>query len=112
MEAQEQLQELNPDLNQLSQLALSLADEYDGDCQKLLQLLRVLEYLHRHIRDTTFQNAFPKNRQALYKLLRTIESERGWPYIPVMPLRDFMEHLRTDLAETPEGSELTSSEEN
>lgn len=49
-----------------------------GDTIALLALLRQLEELHREIRDGAFQNNLPNNRQALYSLLKDIESEGGW----------------------------------
>ncbi len=109
MENAPQSEQLPRELALLSQDVLSLAKTYGGDSQKLLQLLRILEHLHREIRDNAFQAALPKNRQALYNLLRTIETERGWPYIPVMPLGEFLKQLDTIL-ETGSSS-LSSSEQ-
>lgn len=91
--------EPNPETEDLAEIVArveKLVQNRLGDSEKLLELLRVLEQLHRDIRDHAFQAALPKNRQALYKLLRTIEKERGWPYIPVMPLGEFCRYLEEE----------------
>ena len=58
-----------------------LAKENQGDIEAILSLLRLLENLHKEIRDGVFQECLPENRQALYNLLRDIENAGGWPYI-------------------------------
>ncbi|MGJ5673350.1 MAG: hypothetical protein ACR9NN_07030 [Nostochopsis sp.] len=73
-----------------------------GDTIALLALLRQLEELHREIRDGAFQNNLPNNRQALYSLLKDIESEGGWPYIERMRLQQFLAHLPPDAASEQE----------
>ena len=72
------------------------AQEANGDLERLLALLRSLEVLHREIRDGLFQEALPNNRQALHRLLREMESEGGWPYIPRMRLQAMLKHLETE----------------
>ncbi len=72
------------------------ADDCQGDAIALLALLRQLEYLHKEIRDCAFQNSLPNNRQALYALLKDIESEGGWPYIERMKLQKFLSNLIPD----------------
>jgi hypothetical protein len=52
-----------------------------------------LEQLHREIRDGSFQDSLPENRQQLYSLLKDIESEGGWPYIERMRLQAFIAKL-------------------
>ncbi|MFB2770068.1 hypothetical protein ACE1AT_12400 [Pelatocladus sp. BLCC-F211] len=69
-----------------------------GDTIALLALLRQLEELHREIRDGAFQNNLPNNRQALYSLLKDIESEGGWPYIERMRLQQFLANLPPEAA--------------
>lgn len=59
----------------------------------LLALLRLLEKLHRDIRDGLFQDSLPDNRQALYNLLKDIEAEGGWPYIHRMRLQGLLSNL-------------------
>jgi hypothetical protein len=63
----------------------------------LLALLRTLERLHQEIRDSFFQDALPDNRQALYNLLRDIETSGGWPYIHRMKLQSLLKQLSTEL---------------
>jgi hypothetical protein len=57
-------------------------------------MLRLLEQLHREIVEGTFRQALPSNRQGLYRLLRDMETQGGWPYIPrlrLKTLRDWLE---------------------
>jgi hypothetical protein len=73
------------------------AAEYcQGDPIALLALLRQLELLHRQIRDGVFVDSLPDNRQALYSLLKDVESEGGWPYIERMRLHAFLANLQPD----------------
>ena len=85
-------------LEAISTLVRETADRSPGDAIALLALLRTLEALHREICDLHFQPALPNNRQALYALLRDIESEGGWPYIPRMKLQAV---LNCELEESP-----------
>jgi len=64
-----------------------------NDPIKLLTILRQLERLHQEIRDTLFQEALPDNRQALYTLLKDIETQGGWPYIYRSRLQELVERL-------------------
>jgi hypothetical protein len=73
-----------------------------GDPIALLALLRQLEQLHREIRDGVFQDSLPNNRQALYSLLRDIESEGGWPYIERMRLQEFLANLPQEVEQKRE----------
>ncbi|MGE5660318.1 MAG: hypothetical protein ACM37W_27320 [Actinomycetota bacterium] len=83
---------LQVDLQSIAVEVRALAENYRGDTLELLALLRTLEALHREIRDGLFQASLPDNRQALYKLLRTIEAEGGWPYIHRMKLRSLLDN--------------------
>jgi hypothetical protein len=83
----------NPDLQLITEQIEQLAKSYEGDAHQLLSLLRLLEKLHRQIREDLFQASLPANRNALYSLLRQIEREGGWPMIPAIPLRDLLAHL-------------------
>jgi hypothetical protein len=71
-----------------------LAQTHKEDAQELLKLLRELERLHQSIRDDFFQKALPSNRRALYSLLRDIEAEGGWPYIPRMKLQTLLDQAQ------------------
>ncbi|MDY6936207.1 MAG: hypothetical protein SWY16_00965 [Cyanobacteriota bacterium] len=84
---------LDTELQEISTRVRSLADRFPEDAYRILSLLRALESLHRDICDDYFQPALPQNRQALYNLLREIEAEGGWPYIPRMKLRSFLKQL-------------------
>jgi hypothetical protein len=84
---------LQKDLAALSQLVRSAAHHCQDNPQDLLSLLRLLESLHRQIREEKFLAILPSNRQALYSLLRDIEREGGWPYIPGISLRILLQHM-------------------
>jgi hypothetical protein len=84
---------LQKDLEALSQLVGSAAHRCQDSPQDLLSLLRLLESLHRQIREEKFLAILPSNRQALYSLLRDIEREGGWPYIPGISLRILLQHM-------------------
>ncbi len=62
----------------------------------LLNLLRELEILHRSIQDGAFRRSLPEDRQQLFDLLRDMERSGGWPYIPRLQLRTFMDLLQRD----------------
>lgn len=77
----------------IAQLVQTTAQNYSGDGLALLSLLRLLEHLHQEIREGAFQEALPKNRQALYAMLRDMEAEGGWPYISRGSLRSLLQYL-------------------
>ncbi|MBE9013731.1 hypothetical protein IQ250_26435 [Pseudanabaenaceae cyanobacterium LEGE 13415] len=81
------------ELEELAQTIRAIAARSAGDGMALLALLRVLEILHREIREGLFQETLPTNRQALYTLLRDIEASGGWPYIHRMRLQEFLKNL-------------------
>lgn len=81
------------DLATIATLVNTAAEHRRGQPVQLLALLRLLESLHRDIRDGYFQEALPDNRQALYALLKDIEAEGGWPYIYRRRLEDFARAL-------------------
>lgn len=72
------------------------ADGCQGDPLAILQLLRILEALHREIREGLFVESLPNNRQDLYSLLREIEASGGWPYINRMKLRSLLTNSIAD----------------
>lgn len=94
------------DLKAIASLVYSSAQNRQSDNLALLALLRSLEQLHREICDGPFQDTLPKNRQALYNLLRDIETNGGWPYIPRMRLQRLFELLSTE--DSDESSESHS----
>ena len=80
---------LQPMLDQLR----NLSEEHRGDPETLLSLLRELEALHREIQDGAFRASLPEDRQKLFGLLQTMELSGGWPYIPRLQLRTFIDLL-------------------
>lgn len=76
----------------LEQLA-ELARDLEGQPQALLALLRSLEQLHRSIQDGAFRSSLPADRNALFQLLSEMERSGGWPYIPRLQLRTFLDLL-------------------
>jgi hypothetical protein len=77
----------------IATLIRSVAERGQGDGVALLRLLRLVEALHQEIREELFQEALPSNRQALYALLKDMESEGGWPYINRMRLQSILARL-------------------
>lgn len=69
-----------------------LIDRSKTDPIALLKILRFLERLHHEVRELHFQPALPTHRHELYGMLRAMEAEGGWPYIPRMQLRDLLAH--------------------
>jgi hypothetical protein len=86
---------------------MALAEGLEGDPGALLDLLRRLEKLHRAIQDGAFRNSLPEDRNRLYRLLEAMEDSGGWPYIPRLQLRTFMDLLQREAPRPtlPEGDE-------
>jgi hypothetical protein len=101
-------QDPNLDFQAIAQVVKASAQRYEGNCQTLLALLRLLESLHREISDSFFQASLPTNRQALYALLRDIEAEGGWPYIHRMKLQALLANLPPDDLSEVSASEVAS----
>ncbi len=89
--------QLSTKLQAIATAIRALAQSCQEDSLALLALLRCLEELHRELRDGLFQASLPDNRQALYKLLKDIETEGGWPYIERMKLQSFLANLPAEL---------------
>jgi len=70
-----------------------LAQDLEGQPEALLALLRSLEQLHRSIQDGPFRSSLPADRNALFRLLSEMERSGGWPYIPRLQLRTFLDLL-------------------
>jgi hypothetical protein len=94
-----ELSQLQTDLQTVATHIRASAQSRQGDTLALLALLRMLESLHREIRDSVFQESLPDNRQALYNLLKDIETEGGWPYIQRMKLRSLLTNLQAEVSE-------------
>lgn len=71
----------------------AVARELEGQPEALLSLLRNLEQLHRSIQDGPFRSSLPADRNALFRLLSEMERSGGWPYIPRLQLRTFLDLL-------------------
>ncbi|NJK39812.1 MAG: hypothetical protein HC835_14235 [Oscillatoriales cyanobacterium RM2_1_1] len=98
-------------LANLREQVQGISKDLSGDNLALLALLRTLENLHQEIRDTLFQDTLPDNRQALYHLLREVESEGGWPYIPRMSLRSLQEKLQNQFQQEAQEEALELEKE-
>ena len=82
-----------------------LCEQAGNDPEQLLAVLRQLEQLHRDLQDGSFRNSLPSDRHQLYKLLQAMEQNGGWPYIPRLQLKTFMELLDGEAdQETPDHS--------
>ena len=79
----------------------TLAAELDGQPEALLALLRRLEELHRTIQDGPFRASLPADRNQLFDLLQNLERSGGWPYIPRLQLRTFMDLLQREEPTAP-----------
>lgn len=87
------LEKFNQTWADVSDEITALAKKHEGNIEALLSLLRLLESLHKEIRDGLFQESLPDNRQALYSLLKDIEASGGWPYIYRGSLNSLMSRL-------------------
>jgi hypothetical protein len=74
----------------------ALAQELHDQPEALLALLRRLEHLHRQIQDGPFRASLPENRNQLFALLEEMERSGGWPYIPRLQLRTFLDLLQRE----------------
>jgi hypothetical protein len=81
------------ELESLSDRILQISQAYQGDAESLLQILRILETLHKRIRDDLFQPALPISRHELFNLLRDIETNGGWPHIYRMKINEICRYL-------------------
>ncbi len=78
-----------------------LAAEVDGQPEALLLLLRRLEELHRTIQDGPFRASMPADRGELFNLLQSMEKSGGWPYIPRLQLKTFMDLMQSNGSSSP-----------
>ena len=87
-------------LDSLLQELDQLAAELDGRPDALLLVLRQLEQRHRTIQDGPFRGSLPADRNQLFNLLQNMERSGGWPYIPRLQLRTFMDLLQNGDADS------------
>ena len=82
-----------PDVQEPLDALLRIAEARAQEPEALLDLLRRIEHLHRSIQDGPFRSSLPSDRNGLFTLLSEMESSGGWPYIPRLQLRTFMDLL-------------------
>jgi len=81
------------ELEAISDRLWQIAQEQKSNPTNLLQILRVLEAIHKRIRDDLFQPALPTSRHELFNLLRDIETNGGWPHIYRMKINEICRYL-------------------
>lgn len=84
---------LPADLQALVNEVETLARAREDECGQLLQLLHVLEELHRRIYQKEFQAALPDTRKDLFDLLQDIETNDRWPYIHRLQVQALLQNL-------------------
>uniref|UniRef100_UPI00404882F3 hypothetical protein n=1 Tax=Cyanobium sp. TaxID=2164130 RepID=UPI00404882F3 len=84
-----------------------LAQELNGNPDALLELLRQIEQLHRTVQDGAFRGSLPADRSQLFSLLQNMERSGGWPYIPRLQLRTFMDLLQREAEPNAPAGALT-----
>ena len=105
-EIQSQNQSQQGQTDDLSELEIisdrlwEIAQDRQDSAPSLLQILRVIESIHKRIRDDLFQSALPTSRHELFNLLRDIETNGGWPHIYRMKINEICRYL-----DQPEESE-------
>ena len=83
---------------------LQRAEQLQGDTAGLLGLLRSIEAAHRAIQEGPFRSSLPEDRNRLFELLANMERSGGWPYIPRLQLRTFLDLLQPEGPVDPEPS--------
>ncbi len=86
-------QAADPELQGALDTLLRIAEQRAEQPEALLDLLRRIEHLHRSIQDGPFRSSLPSDRNGLFTLLSEMEGSGGWPYIPRLQLRTFMDLL-------------------
>lgn len=81
------------ELEALSDRIWQISQAHQDDAESLLHILRILETLHKRIRDDLFQPALPTSRHELFNLLRDIEINGGWPHIYRMKINEICRYL-------------------
>ncbi len=95
----ESKKKLYSDLGALADSVKAITENHQDDPIAILAILRCLESLHKELREGSFQKTLPDDRQSLYNLLKDIEAEGGWPYIPRLKLRYLLENYLDDTEE-------------
>jgi hypothetical protein len=84
--------QFHSDFSMITKLIRQVVDQSKGDAIAQLRVLRFLEHLHQDIRESEFQPALPTDRHGLNNLLKEMEAQGGWPYIPKMNLRALLSY--------------------
>jgi hypothetical protein len=95
-----QEEDLKYSLETIAIQVLSAAEQFRGQSDRLLALLRTLESLHRKIREEIFEVSLPDNRKELYQFLRDVEEAGGWPYIERMKIQQLLKNCEEILPTT------------
>ncbi|BAW96720.1 hypothetical protein NIES970_16590 [[Synechococcus] sp. NIES-970] len=93
MVAPESAENLSEQLDRIHRELLAIASQYEGNGERLLEILRQLELTHRQISEEYFYPSLPERRRDLYNILRDMETEGGWPYIARPKLKFILEKL-------------------
>jgi hypothetical protein len=88
-------------IKQVSEVSRQLAVVHQHNAVELLAILRLLESLHREIREDYFQEALPDNRHGLYSLLIEIEENGGWPYIDRLKIQSLLANIPPENEQAP-----------
>ena len=88
-----------------------LAEKHRDDSLFLLSLLRDLEQIHRQVRVQYFQAALPETRNDLYRFVKDIEEQGGWPYIERMRLKDLLQNMNRNNSTTDSPEKKTDSQQ-
>lgn len=88
-----------------------LAEKHSDDSLFLLSLLRDLEQIHRQVRVRYFQAALPETRHDLYRFVKDIEEQGGWPYIERMKLKDLLQNMKRNDSITDDSEKNTDSQQ-
>ena len=88
----------------------AIAADLEDQPEQLLTLLRQIEALHRRIQDGPFRTSLPADRHQFFTLLQAMETSGGWPYIPRLQLRTFLDMLERDDQDLPQGPERDAAD--
>ncbi|MEB3226323.1 MAG: hypothetical protein VKJ86_11035 [Synechococcus sp.] len=109
MVAPESATNLSEQLDRIHRELLAIAAQYEGNGERLLEILRQMELTHRQISEGYFYPSLPERRRDLYNILRDMEMAGGWPYIARPKLQFILENFLA--AEEKESTEHPEAEE-
>jgi hypothetical protein len=103
--------QFHSDFSMIAELIQKVVDQSKGDPIAQLRVLRFLEHLHQDIRESEFQPALPTDRHGLNNLLKEMEAQGGWPYIPKMNLRALLSYELYENSPDPTPAHTLESEQ-